>query len=29
MKGGYREILGARIIDREDAMFWKDIFTDI
>jgi transposase-like protein len=28
-KDGYREILGARIADSEDAMFWEDLFTDL
>jgi transposase-like protein len=28
-KDGYREILGARIADGEDAMFWEDLFTDL
>lgn len=28
-KDGYREILGARIADSEDAMFWEDFFTDL
>ena len=26
---GYREILGARIADSEDAMFWEDFFSDL
>ncbi len=28
-KDGYREILGARIADGEDAMFWEDLFSDL
>ena len=28
-KDGYREILGAKIADGEDAMFWEDIFSDL
>ncbi len=26
---GYREILGARIADSEDAMFWEDLFSEL
>jgi transposase-like protein len=28
-KDGYREILGARIADGEDAMFWEEFFCDL
>ena len=26
---GYREILGARLADTEDSLFWEDLFEDL
>ena len=26
---GYCEILGARLVDTEDSLFWKDLFDDM
>ena len=28
-KDGYKEILGARIADGADAMFWEELFSDL
>ena len=27
--GGYREILGTRLADSEDSLFWEDLFEDL